>query len=56
MSDTHTPDPSVPVTPAVEEQSAFKPLLYVLVLPLLLIALLQWSDLPALLVHAITGH
>jgi len=54
---THSPnvDPSAP-TEATPEQSALKPLLYILVLPFAVIALLQWSDLPALLVKSVTGH
>ena len=39
----------------IDEQSALKPLLYILVLPFLFIALLQWSGLPSALVDLIGG-
>lgn len=38
------------------EELALKPLIYVLVLPMLLLILLQWSGLPARIVSLITGH
>lgn len=44
-----------PAADAVEEQSALKPLVYILILPFALIALLQWSGLPRVILQAVTG-
>lgn len=49
------PAPVVEAQPEPPQQSAFKPLVYVLIIPMLLLALLQWTNLPAWCVHAITG-
>lgn len=38
------------------EELALKPLIYILVLPMLLLIVLQWSGLPARIVSLITGH
>lgn len=51
-TDLPTPADAEPVV----EHSAFKPLLYILILPMAVIVLLQWSGLPAMCVHALTGH
>lgn len=48
-----TPEPA-PET--VYEGLAIWPLVYILVLPAALIGILQWSGLPAWLMHAVTGH
>lgn len=54
MATTETRDPSVGAEP--EQQSALKPLIYILVVPSILIAILQWTDLPSMIVKAVTGH
>ncbi len=48
-------DPNAVDAPPADEQSALKPLIYILVIPFALIALLQWSGLPAVLVKAVGG-
>lgn len=50
---TTTPEPA----PEVEyEGLAIWPLIYILVLPAAVIGILQWSGLPAWLMHVVTGH
>lgn len=38
------------------EELAIKPLIYILVLPMVLLILLQWSGLPSRIVSLVTGH
>lgn len=54
MSDLETRDPSTGAEP--KEESALKPLIYILIVPAIFIAVLQWSGLPAIVVHAATGN
>lgn len=51
-----TEEIQAPEETEIVEQSALKPLIYILILPLALIALIQWSGLPAVMMNALTGH
>lgn len=55
---TTAPETTPPETEAPEtaESSAIGPLLYILVMPLALLAICQWTGLPGWVMHFVTGH
>lgn len=38
------------------DEIAIKPLIYILVMPIVLLFVLQWTGLPTYFVHLVTGH